>query len=438
MAKIYATKNPEMSEREKRNMNRARRLAAQGMVLLENDGILPLGAGIRSVAAFGSGVRRTVKGGTGSGDVNSRLIVNVEQGLEDAGFTVTSKAWLDRHDKACLDSMNAFMAKFTVNIQEKGMDAIQDVLANPYREPDIPDVTEEDLEGSKADAALYVIARTSGEGSDRKVAPGDYELSDGERQNLDALTSAYDKVIVVLNVGGVIDTKYLRENEHIAAILLMSQAGNISGYALADVLTGKVTPSGHLTATWAENYTDYPSAQTFSYLNGDVADEYYTEGIYVGYRYFDTFGVKPAYPFGFGRSYTDFSITAESVTITGQKVSVHVSVTNTGAQYAGREVVQVYVSAPEGTLEKPYQVLAGFAKTRRLAPGETEKLTVIFPIADLASFDEKRAAYVLEAGKYYIRRLSLPQHPYRGGAFSGQRGHHKEAEPLLHGKRSVL
>ena len=403
MAKIFATTNPDMSEREKRNMNRARRLASQGMVLLENNGVLPLNPEIRSIAAFGSGVRRTVKGGTGSGDVNSRLVVNVEQGLESAGFTVTTKGWLDRHDKACKDSLDAYMGKLTAILQEKGTAGIADVLADPYREPDIPVITEAELAETRADLALYVIARTSGEGSDRKVAPGDYELSDGERQNLDALTAFYDQVVVVLNVGGVIDTKLLRENEHVAALLLMSQAGNISGYALADVLTGAVTPSGHLTATWAENYADYPSSQTFSYLNGDVADEYYSEGIYVGYRYFDTFGVRPAYPFGFGRSYTSFSITSEEVRINGQNVTVRVCVTNTGTKFAGREVVQVYVSAPQGALEKPYQELVGFAKTKRLAPGEHEQLSISFPIVSLSSFDEKRAAYVLEEGKYYVR-----------------------------------
>ena len=220
---------------------------------------------------------------------------------------------------------------------------------------------------------------------------------------MEALTAAYKKTIVILNVGGVIDTKYLRELNGIGAILLMSQGGNVSGNALADILTGTVTPSGHLPATWAEQYGDYPSAQTFSYMNGDAADEYYTEGIYVGYRYFDTFGIKPAYPFGFGRSYTEFSVTTDAVAVSGQDVAVQVSVTNTGTEYAGREVVQVYYSAPAGKLEKPYQELAGFAKTKVLMPGETQHITVTFPIASMASYDEERAAYLLEQGLYYIR-----------------------------------
>lgn len=403
MAKIFATKDPNMSERERRNMDRVRKIAAQGMVLLENDGTLPLQKGIRKVAAYGSGVRRTVKGGTGSGDVNSRLVINVEQGLEEAGFELTTKGWLDQYDLDCKNSLDAYMGKMAEIIQAKGTAGIADILADPYRDPDEPEITKADIRDSAADIAIYVIARTSGEGSDRKLAPGDYELSEREKHNLDTLTAAYEKTVVVLNVGGVIDTKFLRHHEGVSAIVLMSQGGNISGHALADILTGKVTPSGHLTATWAENYEDYPSAQTFSYLNGDVADEYYTEGIYVGYRYFDTFGVKPAYPFGFGRSYTSFSVTPGCVVISGQNIVVHATVTNIGTRYSGREVVQVYYSAPAGKLGKPYQELAGFAKTKELAPGETEKVTVSFPLTSMASYDEERAAYVLEEGLYYLR-----------------------------------
>lgn len=403
MAKLFATKNPEMSEREIRNMERARRIAAQGMVLLENNGVLPLKENVQKIAAFGSGVRRTVKGGTGSGDVNSRLVVHVEQGLEKAGFNVTTKDWLDRHDRSCKDHLDGYMIRLSQLLQEKGAAGIADVLADPYRDPDVPEITAGDLQASEADIALYVIARTSGEGSDRKVAPGDYELSEREKQNLEAVTSVYPDTIVVINAGGVIDTKYLRSCKGVSAIVLMSQGGNVSGDALADILTGKVTPSGHLTATWAENYEDYPAAQTFSYRNGNVADEYYTEGIFVGYRYFDTFGVTPAYPFGFGRSYTSFSLTQDSVMISGQNVTVHVSVTNTGTKYAGREVVQVYCSAPAGKLEKPYQALVGFAKTRELAPGETEQVTISFPITSMASYDSRQAAWVMEEGLYYIR-----------------------------------
>ncbi|MDY2659176.1 MAG: glycoside hydrolase family 3 N-terminal domain-containing protein, partial [[Ruminococcus] gnavus] len=226
---------------------------------------------------------------------------------------------------------------------------------------------------------------------------------DTEKTAIVNLANAYGNLIVVLNVGGVIDTKFLRAQEGIGAILLMSQAGNIGGYALADVLTGKVTPSGHLTTTWAENYEDYPNAKTFSHMNGDIHDEYYEEGIYVGYRYFDTFDVTPAYPFGYGKSYTTFDVKTEEVTADAKQISVKVRVTNTGATYSGKEVVQVYYSAPAGKLEKPYQELAAYAKTKELAPGESEELIITYPVECMASYDAQRASYVLEAGTYYVR-----------------------------------
>ena len=402
MAKIYAAKNPEISAREIRNMNRCRNIAAQGMVLLENKGALPL-KNVKTVAAFGGGVRRTIKGGIGSGDVNSRLVVNIEQGLEEAGLIVTTKEWLDQYDGICQKAQEAAFARISALLAEKGMAALMELLAERPRDPELPEITKETLEKTRADAAIFVISRISGEGADRKAAPGDYELTDDEKKCLDVLTAAYGNVIVVLNVGGVIDTKYLRNQAGIGAVLLMSQAGCVSGHALADVLTGKETPSGHLAMTWAENYDDYPSAAIFSHVSGDLDDAWYNEGIYVGYRYFDTFGVKPAYPFGYGLSYTEFKQSVQAVRITGENVEILVNVTNIGTSFAGREVVQAYYSAPAGSMERPYQELAGFAKTRVLKPGETETLKITFGIRSMACYDEKRAAWVLEAGTYYIR-----------------------------------
>lgn len=241
MAKIYATKNPEMSAREIRNMNRARKIAAQGMVLLENHNVLPL-AHAKTIAAFGSGVRKTVKGGIGSGDVNSRLIINVEQGLEEAGFVITTKEWLDQYDCVCQQAMEQTMNRVMALLAEKGQAALIELLAQRPGEPEAPEITPEEIEKTRADAAIYVISRNSGEGADRNITPGDYELSSIEKNNIEALADAYGNIIVVLNVGGVIDTKFLRTKKGIGALLLMSQAGNISGYALADVLTGKETP----------------------------------------------------------------------------------------------------------------------------------------------------------------------------------------------------
>ena len=401
MAKLFASKDPNVSAREQANMERSRKIASQGMVLLENRGVLPL-RGVKTLAAFGSGVRHTIKGGTGSGDVNSRVVVNVEQGLLDAGFQLTSGPWLDRYDRRCVEAKEAHQAWAGKLFAEKGPAAFGEVFGNPYKNPaDLP-ITEEDL-AVKADAALYVIARDSGEGSDRHVRPGDYELFDEEKENIQALAKVYDRIVVVLNVGGVIDTKFLRACPQIGAVLHMSQAGNISGYALADVLTGKVTPSGHLTMTWAENYSDYACSDTFSHMNGDIDDEYYPDGIYVGYRYFDSFNVAPAYPFGYGLSYTQFAVATDSVALEGGDVVVKATVANTGGEYSGKEVVQVYISAPAGNLEKPYQELKGFAKTGELAPGASETLTIRFPLASMASYCEKCASYVLEPGKYYVR-----------------------------------
>ncbi len=402
MAKFYAGNQQQVSARETRNMEKVRRIAADGMVLLENSGVLPLKNDGRRLAVFGNGVRRMVKGGTGSGDVNSRTVINVEQGLEAAGFRIGTKRWLDQYDSDCTEYGTQYMASFQKVLAEQGFAGVNWALENPYRDPDVPVITEADCADADRDCAIYVIARTSGEGSDRKLAPGDYELTDREKENLLTLTRLFAHTVVVLNVGGVIDTIFLRSTPGIDAVLLMSQPGCAAGQSLADVLTGRAAPNGRLSATWAENYSDYPFADSFSYLSGDLDDSFYRSGLYVGYRYFDSFGVRPAYPFGFGRSYTDFSLQVKRTEIQGEHVCVSVAVKNTGAAQ-GRQTVQVYVSQPQGRLDKPYQVLAGFAKTGTLAPGREETVTVRFALRDLASYDEAAAAYVLESGLYYVR-----------------------------------
>lgn len=403
MAKILATRKQEVSQREIRNMEKVRRIAAEGMVLLENRGVLPLKEEYRELAVFGNGVRHMVKGGTGSGDVNARTVVNVEQGLEKAGFTICTKSWLDRYDHECTQYGIHYMESFKKVLAEQGFAGVNWALENPYRDPEVPVITPEDMEKGNNFCAIYVIARTSGEGSDRKQGAGDYELSDREKENLLTLTSHYEHVIVVLNVGGVIDTKFLRHTEKIDAVLLMSQPGSAAGDALADVLTGKVSPDGRLGATWAEDYSDYPFAEEFSYLSGNLDDSYYKSGIYVGYRYFDSWNITPAYPFGFGRSYTDFSIVVKRCEIRKECVIVTVSVTNIGQAQSARETVQVYVSQPQGKLDKPYQVLAGFAKTKRLRPNEEETVSISISLRSLASYDEEKAEWILEKGLYYIR-----------------------------------
>lgn len=402
MAKFHATTSPEMSDREKRNMERVRKIVPHGMVLLENDGILPLKSIPKKIALYGSGARRTVKGGTGSGDVNSRQIITVEDGLEQAGMVVTTKAWMDLYDKMCKEHMDEHMAKIGELLAKEGQGGIAKILDMPYQEPEEPIISDSDMASGEAELAVYVLSRNSGEGKDRKVAEGDYLLSDHEKENIERLAESYSKFIVVLNVGGVIDTGFLRNLDGINAILLMSQVGNVGGLALADVLTGKAYPTGHLTTTWAEKYSDYPSADTFSYRNHDTDDEYYEDGIYVGYRYFDTFNVKPAYPFGYGLSYTEFALHDVSTVIREGQIRVSVEVENTG-DYPGKEVIQVYYSAPDGKIEKPYQELAGYKKTQELLPGKKELVEISFDIKDMASYDEESASYVIENGEYIIR-----------------------------------
>ena len=398
-----ASTQGEMSAREKAHMEKVRRFAPDGMVLLENDGTMPLGSSIKKLALFGNGARHMIKGGKGSGDVNSRSVVGVEQRLKDAGLEIVSTAWLDGYDKICDDANKAYEDHVMEVVEKTGnpMAGFMEYFQNPYHDPDVQEIT--DAEMPDADAAVYVIARDSGEGRDRMPVAGDYELSDNEKKNIEKLAARYDKFVVALNVGGVIDTKALRSIKGIGAVLLMSQAGNVIGTVFADVLLGKSAPTGHLAMTWAENYSDYPAFDTFSSQNGNLDDEYYKEGIYVGYRYFDSFGKKPAYPFGYGLSYTSFNITVNDVALDGEKLSAKVSVKNTGSEFAGRELVQLYVSAPDGRIEKPVKELKAFAKTKALKPGEAQELTLTARVSEFASYDESKASYVLESGKYFIR-----------------------------------
>lgn len=382
-----ATPNPEVSEREKRNAKVSQYAATQGMVLLDNkENVLPI-ADSGKIALYGVGAYGTVKGGTGSGDVNQRDITTVWDGFKNAGYDVTTKDYLTDM-KATYDE-----AKDNFHGGIMGTFKFDEVLLED----------EQVEQGKDADTAVYVLARNSGEGADRKVTGGDYLLSDAEKANLEKLGKAYENVVVVLNVGGIIDTKFYEEIEGLDAMLLMSQAGMRGGDAVVQVLNGEVTPSGKLTDTWAVNYEDYPSSAGFSSNDENVNEEYYEDGIYVGYRYFDTWGKDVAYEFGYGLSYTDFDIRVLGVTADEENVTVAVNVTNTGDTYSGKEVVQVYFSAPDGELEKPYQELAGFAKTGELAPGESEIMKITYNTTEMSSYNEDKAAYVMEEGDYVIR-----------------------------------
>ena len=389
----------ELSEREKRHSALARRAAAEGIVLLKNEGMLPLKTS-DPIALFGSGAGKTVKGGIGSGDVNNRNSISVYRGIKEAGAVVTNEDWIQDYDKRYKEAREEWKEKILEDVRhvQNPFDAY---AANPFSLPDGRRIQETDLKG--AAAAVYVISRISGEGKDRRIEKGDYYLSSREREDILYLDRFHIPLILILNSGGPVElTDILQETENIRAVLNISQPGQEGGHAVADILFGRAVPEGKLTATWAQQYEDYPFSDTYSYLNGDLEKEEYREGIYVGYRYFDSFGVKPLFSFGYGLSYTSFGLAFRILQTEKSSVQARVAVTNTGQSYAGREVVQVYVSFPQGRIEKESRRLAGFAKTDRLMPGESREVVVEIRQKQLAVFSEERQAWIVEAGTYGI------------------------------------
>ena len=388
----------EVTERETRIRAVARKAAAEGMVLLENNGILPLKAGMK-IALYGQGARYTIKGGTGSGDVNSRNTVTVDAGLREAGFRIVNDDYLDRFDEAYAKSLKEREAEV---YRAAGNDRDPKKLyhANATIQTKLPELPILAEDAAEAEAVIYVISRISGEFADRHAEKGDYYLSDREKNDLEAISGFGKPVVVLLNVGGIVDLSFLEENR-VDALLLMSQAGSEGGNALADVLSGRVNPSGRLTDTWALRYEDYPSAETFSHRNGNLEEEYYTDGIFVGYRYFDSFDVKPRYPFGYGLSYTSFGYEVTGAELKGTRVTVRVKVSNSGSA-AGREVIQLYAACPSGRLITERKRLTAFGKTGLLQPGEEETLSLSFELDQLSVYHEGRSAWILQGGEYGI------------------------------------
>lgn len=377
-----------MYEYEREHNEILRRFGAECAVLLKSDGTFPLDAPC-DLALYGSGARQTVKGGTGSGEVNSRTFVTAEAGLEAAGFRITSKAWMEQYGEIWPEEKKMFIRGLKHSALKRGTLAILDSMGAVMPEPeyDIP------LNGA-GDAAIYVLARISGEGSDRKPVPGDILLTETEKRDILALNRKYRKFLLVLNVGGVIDLSPIME---VRNILLLSQLGGETGNILADIVLGKSLPSGKLTTTWFA-WKDHPASGDF----GDRYDTHYTEGIYVGYRYFDSIGKEPLFPFGYGLSYTHFELGTAEVSENNGRIRTAVTVKNTGKS-RGKEVVQLYVSPPQGKLDKAYQVLAAFEKTDELKPDEAQELTLSFDMREIASYDAERAAWILEPGDYVIR-----------------------------------
>lgn len=369
----------------------ARAMAADGIVLLKNeDKTLPI-TGQTRVAVFGRSAVNYFTVGYGSGgDVVSPYRRNLMEGLLERGVKVDG----------ILASQYETWCSRPRNVPDEGYWAHW-----PMSNPEMP-LKAEDVAAAalRCDMALVVIGRAAGESRENVLKPGSYYLTDREKAMLDVVATYFHRVCLVMDCGNVIDMSWTRDYENkLTAIVYAWQGGMESGTALADVLTGAVNPSGKLTDTIAVKYEDYPSSQSF----GAMAFNAYTEDIYVGYRYFETFAPdRVLYPFGFGLSYTRFRLSSQAA-VSGNQVTVNTTVENVGDE-AGREVVQVYVDLPCGTLGNPKRVLAGFKKTGLLQPGQQQVVDVSFDLASLASFDDTgctghKDAFVLEAGNYCVQ-----------------------------------
>ena len=386
----------------------ARKAAGEAIVLLRNQDALPL-KGNEKVALYGISAIDFVAGGTGSGDVNKAYVVNMEDAMKAAGFTL---------DKGLADYYKAYVD------YDKAQTALSGTQFSWFSrrklaEIAIPAAAIEN-EARANDVAVIVLGRNAGEGADRRQID-DFELTTVERELLRDVSTAFraagKKVVVILNVGGVIETASWKNM--VDAIVLPWSPGQEGANAVADVLTGKVNPSGKLPMTFPINFMDHPSSANFPYnysqggnnFGGfgwgprqpqkDVDYTNYEEGIWVGYRHFATRGVEVSYPFGFGLSYTSFAYSKPSVKAEKDGFTATVTVTNTG-KVAGKEVVELYVSAPAGGLEKPVCELKAFGKTRELKPGESQTLTMKVSAYELASFNEAASAWEAAAGNYTV------------------------------------
>jgi beta-glucosidase len=383
-------------------------VAEDGMVLLKNNAALPLKKSSKKIALFGISSYNLIAGGTGSGEVNKAYTVSLDKGLSNAGFIVDA------------DLQNIY----TNYIHEEKIKHPKKSFIQEFMNP-TPPMKEyysgNDLIKTAAEAddiAVITIGRNAGEGRDRKVE-NDFNLTDTEQvliKNIaDIFHAKNKKVIVVLNIGGVIEVTSWRDNTD--AILLAWQPGMEGGNAIADLLSGKVNPSGKLATTFPMKYEDVPSAKNFpgkefpeqattgNFGRKEIpAEVTYEEGIYVGYRYYNTYHVKPAYEFGYGLSYTSFSYSNLKLSSKqfNKKLTASVVITNTG-KIAGKEVVELYISAPSSQLDKPSEELKGFAKTALLQPGKSQTVQFTILPADLASFDTNSTSWIADAGKYVVK-----------------------------------
>ena len=389
----------------KEHIQLSRTAAAEGMVLLKNENaMLPLKKGCKA-ALFGKASVDYVKGGGGSGDVTVAYVRNLCDGMEEKAKEGKLEIFTPLH---------TFYRDHVLKQRTEGK-------APGYTlEPEIPmDLLEQ--AAAECNTAIISICRFSSECWDRKgeLGDGDFYLSPEEQKMIDQVCSCFERIVVVLNVGGIVDTSWFVHNPKIGAVLLGWQGGMEGAMAEADILCGDVNPSGKLTDTFASSFDDYPSSENFN-----ESEEYvcYTDDIFVGYRYFETIpgaAEKVNYPFGYGLSYTSFKLETLAYCGRGDSISVSVRVTNTG-HVGGKEVVQVYTSAPKCRLEMPKLELRAFQKTKLLEPGESQNIVLEFAAAEMASYDERLAAYVLPAGEYTVLVGNSVRNLNEAGRFSNE------------------
>lgn len=365
----------------------ARKQAAQGMVLLDNKAeTLPLALGQR-IALFGNASYDTYVGGTGSGYVNRKYKVNISEGLQQGGYQISATV-ADRYGK--------YLASEKAKLAAENFWAMPDIKEMPLDNQLITQAI------GGCDVVVMTLSRMAGEGGDRKLEKGDYFLSDVEKQNIQKLLqvahAAGKKAVLLLNMGSIVELEF-DGSETFDAVMHIWMPGQEAGHAVADVISGKVSPSGKLPLTWAKHYADYPSSKDFPLSEGSDRAVRYAEDVFVGYRHFDSKKVEPLYAFGHGLSYTTFAYSNMDVKNDGDGFKVTLTVQNTGKR-AGAEVVQLYVGAPQGSMAKPVKELKAFAKTKVLAPGESATVELAFTKYDLASFEESRKDWVTASGNY--------------------------------------
>jgi beta-glucosidase len=372
----------------------SRNAASEGMILLKNEGgTLPLKKKVK-VALFGNASYETIIGGTGSGEVNTAYTIPIAEGLTNAGYLLGSDL---------VSSYTSYIKQYKLANPKKTKITLGPAHMIPEWYVSIEEIAKS---ANESDLAVFTLGRNAGEGADRNIN-GDFNLTDTERLIIKNIAEAFHakgkKLVVILNIGGPIETASWRDLPD--AILLAWQPGLEAGNAIANVLNGAVNPSGKLAESFPMQYADVPSSKNFPGTPASHPDQViYEEGIYVGYRYFSTFGVKPAYPFGYGLSYTHFAYSnlKLSSTVFNNTISASLTVTNTG-NISGKEVVQLYLSAPHSSLDKPSEELKGFAKTALLKPGQSQTVTFVLYARDLSSFNTDASAWIADSGDYVLK-----------------------------------